>query len=288
MWHEMERRYKINATAELQGTENEEAAPYVSFPSLEKLSFIRHGFSTKLGGVSEGAYASLNLGFHRGDNENAVLENYRRICRSMQIPAEHLVFTDQTHDAVIKRVTKADCGKGIFVNKDYSGIDGLITNCSQVALVVFAADCVPIFFADPVSESIGVAHAGWRGTLEGIASSMVERMKSEFGINTRNLRAVIGPSICKDCYEVGSEVAEQFVHRYKKLSEHAVFKSKQGKEKFLLDLWKMNRQILLSSGVPENNIVISGVCTCCRKDLFYSHRVMGTARGSMAGFLMKK
>lgn len=260
--------------------------PFLSFSSFEAIPFLRHGFSTRLGGVSEGVFSSLNLGFRRGDLDENVQENYRRICNSIGIPVESLVFTDQIHGTELKRVTVSDCGKGILRERDYAGVDGLLTNEAFVALVVFGADCVPVFFADTKVHAIGVAHAGWRGTLEGISAKMVRRFAEEFGSSKGDLHVVIGPSICRDCYEVSEDVAGQFLERYPALAPKSVFKTEGKEGKFQLDLWEINRQLLIEAGVPSEQIEVSGVCTCCHGELLFSHRAMGSERGSLAGFLM--
>lgn len=263
-----------------------EGTPFLSFLSFEEVPFLRHGFSTRLGGVSEGVFSSLNLGFRRGDLEENVRENYRRICGSIGIPMESLVFTDQVHGTELKRVTAADCGKGILRERDYAGVDGLLTNEALVALVVFGADCVPVFFVDTKVHAIAVAHAGWRGTLEGISAKMVRRLAEEFGSETDDLHVAIGPSICWECYEVSEDVAGQFLERYPAFASKSVFKTEGKEGKFQLDLWEMNRQILIEAGIPSGQIEVSGICTCCHKELLFSHRAMGTRRGSLAGFLM--
>lgn len=263
-----------------------EGTPFLSFLSFEELPFLRHGYSTRLGGVSEGVFSSLNLGFRRGDSDENVQENYRRICGSIGIPLESLVFTDQVHGTELKRVTVSDRGKGILKERDYAGVDGLLTNEALVALVVFGADCVPVFFVAPEAHAIGVAHAGWRGTLEGVSVKMVQRLSEEFGSKASDLRIVIGPSICKDCYEVSEDVAGQFLERYPAIAPTSVVRTEGKEGKFQLDLWEMNRQLLMGAGVSSGQIEVSGICTCCHKELLFSHRAMGKERGSLAGFLM--
>lgn len=264
--------------------EQEGKAPYLSFLPFQKLPYLKHGFSTRLGGVSENEFSTMNLDFRRGDDKNKVLTNFSRICDSIGIPMHSLVLTDQVHETVIRTVTKKDCGKGIFIDRDYQGVDGLITNEPYVTLTVFGADCVPLFFVDEEKHVIGVAHAGWRGTLAGIAEIMIKRFQSEFGSKPSSIQAVIGPSICRDCYEVSREVAEPMLKKYKKAAETAL--TQKSEEKFQLDLWEMNRQILLLAGVKEENVTVSGVCTCCQKDLLFSHRATKGKRGNLAGFLM--
>lgn len=300
----------INENAVLK---NIDTAPYVAFPALEGYPELVCGFSTRLGGVSRGIFAAMNLGFRRGDQEERVFENYRILCRSMGIAPEQIIFTDQVHKTVVRRASSADCGKGIFRERDYSGVDGHITNERGAALLVFGADCVPLFFYDPEKHAVGAAHAGWRGTADGIAAVTVGRMREEFGCEPSKLRVVIGPSIGADCYEVGADVAQAFAHAFgaavwegSGISEDGGFKENgcggwekravltplpqngdaPKEKKYLLNLWEANRRVLLQAGVSAEHISVSGLCTMCRQDLFFSHRASGGRRGSMAGFIM--
>ena len=261
---------------------NIDSTPYLTFPALERLSFVKHGFSTRLGGISKGCFASMNLGFGRGDNDENVMENFRKICDSIGVSAEKLVFTDQTHTANVRLATAEDCGKGIVSKRDYCNIDGHITNEPGVPLVVFGADCVPLYFADPKRKAIGLAHAGWKGTCNKIGMVTVEKMKLTFGTKPEDLVAVVGPSIGAECYEIGAEVAEAFQSAFPK--EQWKLFLKPG-HKYHLDLWEANRQILLQTGIKEENIIISSLCTMCRQDLLFSHRAFGGNRGSMAAVL---
>lgn len=263
---------------------NIESTPYLKFPVLEQFDFIKHGFSTKLGGVSKGIYESMNLGFHRGDDDSNVRENYRLICESIGINANDLVFTDQVHKANVRVATKNDLGKGILHKRDYKEIDGHITNESGVPLLVFAADCVPIFFVDPVKKAIGATHSGWRGTVQKIAKVTVEEMRENYDSNPEDIIAVIGPCICKDCYEVSKDVADAFKSEFKE-EEVDTFLTAKSDEKYQLDLWEANRLILQNAGLTNEHITVSSVCTMCNPDLLYSHRRNGDQRGSLAGFL---
>ncbi|MDE7299493.1 MAG: peptidoglycan editing factor PgeF, partial [Lachnospiraceae bacterium] len=251
------------------------------------------------GGVSRGIFASMNLGFRRGDAQENVMENYRLICSGMGIVPERLVFTDQVHGTVIRRAGEADCGKGIVSERDYSGVDGHITNEPDVPLLVFSADCVPIFLYDSRRRAIGAVHAGWKGTVGGIAAEAVRRMAEEFGSRPEDIFAVIGPSAGPDCYEVGEDVADRFYEEFggRKMNVDAaglpnyrpeiVRPSDSGQPgKYLINLWEANRHMLMRAGLPEENIFVSGLCTICRQDLFFSHRATGGKRGSMAGFIM--
>ena len=183
--------------------------PYITFPILSHCG-VKHGFSTRLGGVSSGIFASMNLDFRCADPNDNVLENYRRMTAALDIKMEDLVLSMQTHTTNILRMTSRDRGKGFSRERDYTDVDGMITNDPDVALVGLFADCVPVFFVDPVHRAIGLSHAGWRGTVGKIAEKTVVAMGEAFGTAPENLCCVIGPSICRDCYEVSADVAEAF------------------------------------------------------------------------------
>ncbi len=258
--------------------------PFLYFKRLAAHPGVKHGCSTRVGGVSTGCFSSMNLGFGRGDADENVLTNYDRLCSAMGFSKEQVVLPDQVHDTVVRRATKADCGKGIVKARDYDCVDAQITNEPGVALAVFGADCVPVFFYDPVTKAIGTAHAGWRGTIGRIAEKTVQAMEKEFGSKRSNIEAYIGVSICGECYTVGGEVAELFTKEFSQATTQTEEQKKNGTCQ--LDLWQVNRIILEQAGVKPENIVIGGVCTKCHSDVLFSHRVQGNDRGSLAGFLM--
>lgn len=260
------------------------SVPFLYFKRLAAHPGVKHGCSTRVGGVSKGCFSSMNLGFGRGDADENVLENYDRICDAMGFAKEQVVLSAQVHETVVRRAIKADCGKGIIKPRDYTSVDAQITNEPGVALTVFMADCVPVFFYDPVAKAIGTAHAGWRGTIGRIAEKTVQAMEKEFGSKPENIESYIGVSICKDCYTVGGEVAEIFMKEYPEATSQSSEQKKDGTCQ--LDLWQVNRIILEQAGVKPENIVIGGVCTKCHSDVLYSHRVQGNDRGSLVGFLM--
>lgn len=278
----MKRELQLLATEEMavSGTE----VPFLYFRRLATRKGVKHGCSTRVGGVSEGSFSSMNLGFGRGDADENVLENYDRLCNVMGFSKEQVVLPDQVHDTVVRRATKADCGKGIVKPRDYACVDAQITNERGVALAVFGADCVPVFFYDPVVGAIGTAHAGWRGTIGRIAEKTVKAMEKEFGCKPEDMEAYIGVSICGDCYTVGGEVAGLFRKEYPEATTQTEEQKKDGTCQ--LDLWQVNRMILEQAGVKPENIVTGGVCTKCHSNVLYSHRVQGNDRGSLAGFLM--
>ena len=187
---------------------------YLTFPGLTKTGCVRHLFTTRTGGTSSGIFESLNLSFTRGDDRDCVLQNYDRVAEVLGITRDRIVCSDQTHTTNIRIVTKEDAGKGIDRQRDYADIDGLITNEKGLALATFYADCVPLYFVDPVREVIGLAHSGWRGTVAGMGKKMVERMHAAFGCDPADIHAAIGPSICQECYEVSSDVAEEFQNAF--------------------------------------------------------------------------
>lgn len=277
---------------------------YLTFPKLSAIEGIEHLFTTRLGGVSCGEYATLNFSFIRGDKPEAVLENYRRVGEVLGAKTADFVTTDQTHTTNIRVVTKSDAGKGVTCPRDYTDIDGLITAEKGLVLSCFTADCVPVYFVEPVKQVIGVVHSGWRGTVAGIGVRMVERMVQEFGCEPANIIAAIGPSICQDCYEISEEVAVQFMQGFwdpenieeycREAYEAGLHPTGKllvpGKEagKYQLDLWIANVVVLRSAGILLENIEVTDICTNCNPDYLFSHRASGGKRGNLAAFLVQK
>lgn len=255
---------------------------YLTFPILEQFG-VKHGFSTRLGGVSEGMFSSMNLSFQRGDDRDKVEENYKRICNVLNMNHKNVVLSNQVHDTKIKLVTKEDAGKGMIKESDIIGIDGLITKEKDIPLVTFYADCVPLFFYDPVKEVIAAAHSGWRGTKEKIGKKMVETMEEEFGCKKEDVVVVIGPSICQDCYEVSEDVVLEFQEVFKE--ETSLFVKAKENRKYNLDLWKVNSMILKEAGILDEHMSLPNLCTCCNPELLFSHRASKGKRGNLAGFI---
>lgn len=257
--------------------------PYLTYNTLNEVDFIRHAFSTRLGGVSKGVCESMNLAFGRGDDRETVIENYRLVCNSAGFELESLCGSVQIHEAKVCKVTKADRGHGILRERQWQSADALITKDKDVTLVTYYADCTPIFFLDTKTHAIGLAHAGWRGTVGRIAVNTVNEMSKEFGTNPEDLICAIGPVIGKCCYEIDEGCAAQF----KALTEidTALVLSEKGGGKFMADLALTNKLLLKSAGVKEENIVISDLCTRCNSDLLWSHRATAGNRGTMAAFM---
>ena len=243
-----------------------EGIPYLSCPKLEEIPFIKHGFSTRKGGVSEGIFDSMNLSFTRGDEDEAVRENFRRMALAIGVAEDSLVFAKQTHTTNVKVVTEEDKGKGIIKELDYDDIDGLITNIPGVTLVTFFADCVPLYFLDTKNKAIGLSHSGWRGTVHRMGQETLLRMREAFGTDPADVVACIGPSICQDCYEVGPEVIEQFRNAFAECHHENLFYEKPN-GKFQLNLWKANRIVLSEAGIPKSQISVTDICTYCNSYL---------------------
>ena len=256
---------------------------YVSFPLLDAERGFVHGFSTRIGGVSEGDLSSMNLSFTRGDDPERVRENYRRIAAAVGFETDRLVLTHQTHTNHVRVVTEADAGKGFVRERDYTDVDGLVTDVPQLVLTTFYADCVPLFFIDPVHRAIGLSHSGWRGTVSDIAAVTVRTMQGEYGSRPEELLVGIGPSICQDCYEVSEDVIEEFRASYEEKLWMRLYREK-GNGKYQLNLWEACRQNLLRAGVLPDRIEVTDLCTCCNPQIFFSHRASGGKRGNLAGF----
>ena len=264
--------------------EMEGAVPYLSFPMLRDTGLVTDGFSTRLGGVSEGCFSSLNLSFDRGDDRAAVAENFRRMGEALGIRCEDMVLSQQTHTTNIRIVTDGDRGKGITRERDYTDIDGLITNVPGICLVTTYADCVPLYFLDPVKKVIALSHSGWRGTVGKIGKKTVELMHEEFGSEPADILAAIGPSVCQDCYEVSADVTDRFREVFDRSAWDELFYEKPD-GKYQLDLWKANEKIFLESGIRKDHIAVTNVCTHCNSGILYSHRAMGDRRGNLCAFL---
>lgn len=272
---------KENKTTQLHDADG---VVYITFPGLSA-SGVLHGFSTRLGGISRGYLGSMNLSFHRGDDAEAVRENHRRLAKAIGYDETRAVFSDQIHKTRIYKVTQKDAGKGIVRETDILGIDGLVTDCPGIPLLTFYADCVPLFFHDPVKQVVALAHSGWRGTVSGMGAVMVTYMQKEYGCKAEDILCAIGPSICRNCYEIGEEVAEEFEKRFPREQYPNIMQAGQS-HKYYLDLWQANRQILQEAGIRPEHIEVTDICTCCNPELLFSHRASHGKRGNLAAVIM--
>ena len=252
---------------------------YYTFPSFDAVPFVRHGFSTRLGGVSTGIFESMNLSYTRGDEAAAVRENFDRFCRAVGVDSENAVVSAQEHHTVIYNATAADRGRGVTRERGYADIDGLLTDEPNVVLFTQYADCVPLLFVDPVRRVVGTSHAGWRGTAAQIGAVTVERMCADYGCRREDILAAIAPSIGPCCFEVDAPVITEF----QKLSlfDEGCYQP-VSEDKMLINLWEVNRRTLVRVGVRPEHITVTDLCTKCHPDVFWSHRVTGGQRGSLA------
>lgn len=257
---------------------------YLTYPLFEQTEMVTHAFSTRLGGVSKGVCSTMNLSFSRGDKEEDVRENFRRMADVLGVKEKDFVFSKQTHTANVRVVTEKDRGKGLVKPLDYDDVDGLVTNISGICLSTFYADCVPLFFVDPVKKAIGLSHSGWRGTVEKIGKKTVEKMQEEYGSNPKDILAAIGPSICQDCYEVSEDVIDEFKRAFAKKDWTNLFYQKAN-GKYQLNLWKANEYIFLEAGIKREHMAVTNICTCCNSELLFSHRASCGKRGNLAAFL---
>lgn len=241
--------------------------------------YITHFFTTKAGGFSSGKIKGLNLGFRVGDDFEDVRKNYMQIAQDFDIPFEKIIAAKQTHSSDIKIVTETDAGFGVDRLDKTFECDGLVTNCPNLPIMVFYADCVPILMFDAIAGVVAAVHSGWRGTVSEIAEKAVFVMQQKFGTSPENIKAAIGPSIGKCCFEVGEEVACNF-------EKDLVCDLETGK--FKVDLWEANKKILLKAGLLAQNIEVLDMCTMCHSDLLYSYRVDGEKTGRMGALIMIK
>ena len=264
--------------------------PMVESPLFQRETGLQHGFSTRKGGVSKEHLASLNLSFSVEDAKENVLENFRRIGERFGKAPKDFVLSKQSHETKVLKVGMKDRGKGITKERDYEGIDALITDEEGLILSCFSADCVPILFYDPIRKAVGACHSGWRGTKGKILRNVVEEMSKHFSSNPADILIAIGPSISKEQYIVSEDLGLSFLEDYKDCSEEDSSSPirRLSEDKFQLDLWDLNRRIALDCGLKKEHISISGYCTMENPELFFSHRYSQGKRGLQGAFILKQ
>jgi len=259
---------------------------YLEIPAFAATGLVSHGFSTRLGGVSSGVYATLNLGLKKEDRRENVLENRRRFLQALGLDLADLVAPQQVHGSRVAVVTAGDRGRGgREIDTEIPATDALITAERGVILSAYFADCVPLFFLDPQRPAIGLAHAGWKGTVAAIARKTLARMGEVFGTEPARCLVGIGPSIGPCCYEVDQGVLGPLAAAFPYWRELVSFR---GGGKGHLDLWETNRRQLVEMGVKEENIYVSRLCTACNEKLFFSYRAHKKNTGSLAAVLALK
>lgn len=257
---------------------------YYTIPDFAASGLVIHGFTARHGGSSEGPYTSLNLAFHVGDDPEKVRANRRTVAGALKFAVEKLVTAEQVHGDRIMVVTAQQAGMGAM---DYESAlpatDALITNVPGIPLAAFYADCVPVFILDPVSKAVGLAHAGWKGTVRKIAQKTILRMSEIYGTRPGDCLIGIAPSVGPCCYEVDSLVSGEFEKEYDDLSG---LLTPLSPGKWRLDLWAANQRQLLEIGVRQENVNISRICTCCNKNILFSYRGENGLTGRMGAFIM--
>ncbi|MBR6390122.1 MAG: peptidoglycan editing factor PgeF [Lachnospiraceae bacterium] len=261
---------------------------YLSFASLDDLGCVTDIFTTREGGVSTGYHRSMNLSYTNGDDPGNVDANYRIISDVIGVDVDHIVRTQQTHTTNVIRVTEDMVyDDGQLHAPGYRDVDGLITDIPGIALATFYADCVPLYFVDPVRCAIGLSHSGWRGTVAGMAKVTVDAMTDAFGSDPSDIYAAIGPSISRANYEVSEAVAEAFRRAFGDDTDRVMDPGRE-QGKYQLDLWEANRIMMMRAGIPEEHIEVAGICTYDNSDWLFSHRASDGKRGNMAAFLVLK
>jgi polyphenol oxidase len=257
---------------------------YFSIKSwMEKYPRLVAGITTKKGGSSTGVYENFNLGFHVGDQKEVVCSNRSKLGNLLHFPVKQWVGAEQTHDTLIRKMTKDDRGKGADSYDDaFKGTDGFYTNEEGILLTLCYADCVPLFFIAPEHRMIGTAHAGWKGTVNEIARKMVEQWKGE-GISPDQIFVAIGPSICENCYIVNDYVINFVENILVDVEKKPYNLISDGQ--YRLDLRETNKMILLKAGILEKNILISNLCSSCDQSEFFSHRRDQGKTGRMLSYI---
>lgn len=260
-------------------TQKQQGVTFFASEEMEQAGGVAHGFSTRLGGVSQGMWASLNLGVSRGDDPDHVRENYRRFLAAIGAKGPRMAMSNQVHDNRVRVITQADVKEDPYEKVSYEA-DGLVTDLPGVTLVIFSADCLPILYYDPVRQVVGAAHAGWRGTAADIAGGVVRKMEEVYGCQPQDILAAIGPGIGACCFETHEDVPNAMMAAFSTPVLQYLHIQENGK--YSVDLKGINAQRLEKAGLLPQHIGICQACTSCRQDLFWSHRCVGTNRGSMA------
>ncbi|TDF96673.1 peptidoglycan editing factor PgeF [Paenibacillus piri] len=262
---------------------------------MEKDSGITAGFTSRHGGISGQPFGSLNCGLHVQDIPGHVIGNRELLAHALHTQLRDCTYAEQVHGKEVEVVTEAHVGAGIYSRESaIQAKDAFVTNKMGIFIHALFADCVPLFFYDPAHRAVGLAHAGWRGTVLQIARETIETMRRQFGSRPEQLLAAIGPSIQGCCYEVDEKVISKVREVLNELGADRSSNSANGggsvytdigNGKFKLSLQHLNRQIMIKAGIMQAHIEISSLCTSCRTDLFFSHRKEGGRTGRMAAWI---
>ncbi|WP_442603781.1 peptidoglycan editing factor PgeF [Paenibacillus sp. KN14-4R] len=267
-------------------------------PTLMKLtnwmkddSRITAGFTSRIGGVSQAPFDSLNCGLHVQDLSEDVVRNRELVASALSISPDTCTYAEQVHGCDVVIVTGSDKGKGHSSREDaIQAVDGLVTNETGICLCMMYADCVPLFFWDPVKRVIALSHAGWKGSVLDIAGVTVDKMRSAFDCQPEDIQAVVGPSIGGCCYEVDDRIADRVKIHFEPLRKigigtDGILQEIVDTGKYMLNLQLFNQAMLLKAGILSTHIEVSGLCTSCHTELFFSHRKEGGQTGRMVAWM---
>ncbi len=257
-----------------------DSVAFLTFKELEKYSFVRHGYSTRLGGVSKNEFKSLNLSFSVGDDTKLVNENYDIFCSCLGVQRYNLALASQVHEDKVTKVSKKNLNKIDFTK--FEETDGLITSESGIVLTTFHADCIVIYMIDISKKIVGLAHAGWRGTVKNIAGKLAKKFITEYNSSFSDMVCAIGPGIGKCCFEVSESVLTYF--RALNIPNNFIQFSRDD-SRIYIDLLEVNKILLLREGLKNENIFKSDICTMCNHDMLFSHRFTGGKRGTNSAFI---
>lgn len=254
---------------------------WLSVPAFDRTGLCITCFSTRIGGVSSAPLESMNLGFNRGDVRENVFENYKRLGLAAGFDSEKLVAFSQIHGDGVCVATEKDAGECYLSEK--RKFDAVVTNVSGLPIATYHADCVPIFFLDPIKRAIGVAHAGWRGTAKRCPAAAIRAMVENYGCDVKNILAAIGPSIGKCCFETDGDVPEAMLESFGDVATPHI--EDVGNGRYRVSLSGLNLETLRECGISNDNITVDESCTCCNNSLFWSHRATAGIRGTMAAVI---
>lgn len=264
-----------------------EGVVWIEHKIFEQFPEIRTAFSTRIGGVSTGVCSSMNLRNCEWDTPENYRKNMELFCSAAGFNFDKIVATHQTHTTNVEVVTENEIPRGTLFDKQYENVDGLVTNIPGATLVTSYADCIPLYFYDPVKKAVGSSHSGWRGTVGRIGQVTLQKMNEMYGSKPEDVYVAIGPGICQDCYEVSDDLYEQFSAYFTDEEMTEIFrKGRPGR--YQLDLWRANYYSFLKAGVLKEHISVTDICTKCNSEYLFSHRVMGNRRGNQCGFIMIK
>ena len=248
----------------------------------EHLPGVKLAFSTRGGGVSRDSLSSLNLALHVGDDSSRVIENRRRFMQALQLRVGDMVCCRQVHGSSVLQITAEHRGRGALAMVDVvADADAMFTDQTGLALCTFYADCIPLLFYDPITHCIGMAHAGWKGTMAQIGAATLQAMLAACGLQAETVQVFIGPGIDTCCFAIGDDLAKRVEQNFP--DHKGILRQHQGQT--FWDLKLSNRLQLLDWGVAEENIHISQLCTSCCPDCFFSHRRDHGETGRMAALI---